>query len=326
MKKKVRVTIKDVARVAGVTPQTVSRAFRGTRDISEETKNRIIKIASQMGYVKNASATSLRSGSTKLIAVVYDNLMNSYFAIITHYLQERLKEAGYSMMTVSVTDTHLKENAYLSAIERNVDGIISFLQLSREIPRLVQTYHVPVLVMGRKTDAPQIDCVHVDDLEVGRIAATKLLQCGCKNPVYISEALELTCAYDRFIGFKEVFEKQGIEVSLIANKLGSSLAVEPALLELYKTNPPDAVFCFNDMIAFETLFVVEKNSLKLPKIIGVDNIQQEIYFPKRLTTVGWDKRQLAQTASDMIISRIKEGAGEGKHKTEPVFLVDGVTA
>ena len=78
MTSKKRVTIKDVARIAGVTPQTVSRAFRNTEDISKETRERILQIASEMGYVQNASARSLRNGSSKLIAIIYDNIMNSY--------------------------------------------------------------------------------------------------------------------------------------------------------------------------------------------------------------------------------------------------------
>lgn len=327
MAKKLRVTIKDVARVAGVTPQTVSRAFRNAEDINKETKERILQIASEMGYVQNASARSLRSGSSKLIAIIYDNIMNSYFSIITYYLQECLKSKGYSILSISVTDNVLKERDYLTALEHNAEGVISFLQADESIARLISTYRVPVLVMGRRSEQEGVDSVYVDDVQIGKIAARRFIEKGCENPLCISEAMAITCAYDRYLGFKEEFKNAGIEVSLIARKnLGEDLHFEERLLEAYKNNPPDAIFCFNDIFAFQTLYVIEKYGLKMPLVIGVDNIQQEIFLPKRLTTVGWDKRRLAQITANAILSRIN-GSEEALYSVkEGVFLVEGVTA
>ena len=323
---KKRVTIKDIARVANVTPQTVSRAFRNAKDISEDTKQKILKIATEMGYVKNSSATSLRGGASKLIAIIYDNLMNSYFSIIIHYLQIALKEKGYSIMAVSVPDTHLKENNYLSVLEYNVDAIISFLELSEEIHSLIKRYNVPVLVLGRKAKEADVDCIYMDDISAGKIAAQKLIDSGCVRPLCINEALEIDCARDRYLGFIQQFEKQGIEVSLIANTLGNKLELEKPLVHSLENYAPDGIFCFNDMLAFETLYIVEKNGYATPKVIGADNIQQEIYFPKRLTTVGWDKEVMVRRATDMIINRINNPTQHAEHKVVKVFLVEGETA
>ncbi len=327
MTKKLRVTIKDVARVAGVTPQTVSRAFRNAEDINKETQERILQIASEMGYVQNASARSLRNGSSKLIAIIYDNIMNSYFSIITYYLQDYLRGKGYSILSISVTDNVLKERDYLTALEHNAEGVISFLQADESIARLINTYRVPVLVMGRRSEDEGVDSVYVDDVEVGKIAARRFIEKGCKNPLCISEAMDITCAYDRCLGFKEEFKGVGREVRLIAReRLGEDLPLEERLLQAYKSNPPDAIFCFNDIFAFQALYVIEKHGLKIPLIIGVDNIQQEIFLPKRLTTVGWDKRKLAQISANAILSRISGSEEKLFSVKEEVFLVEGVTA
>lgn len=327
MTKKLRVTIKDVARVAGVTPQTVSRAFRNAEDINKETQERILQIASEMGYVQNASARSLRNGSSKLIAIIYDNIMNSYFSIITYYLQDYLRGKGYSILSISVTDNVLKERDYLIALEHNAEGVISFLQADESIARLINTYRVPVLVMGRRSEDKGVDSVYVDDVEVGKIAARRFIEKGCKNPLCISEAMDITCAYDRCLGFKEEFKSVGREVRLIARERpGEDLPLEERLLQAYKSNPPDAIFCFNDIFAFQALYVIEKHGLKIPLIIGVDNIQQEIFLPKRLTTVGWDKRKLAQISANAILSRISGSEEKLFSVKEAVFLVEGVTA
>lgn len=102
MEKRARVTIKDVARVANVTPQTVSRALRNAPDISVSMRERILKIASDLDYVKNNTAISLRQGTSKLICVVYDNLVNVYFSIMTDFLQQSLRERGYSVLTLAL--------------------------------------------------------------------------------------------------------------------------------------------------------------------------------------------------------------------------------
>lgn len=328
MAKKARVTIKDVAKAANVTPQTVSRAFRNTHDISETTRKRILEIANEMGYVKNASATSLRNGSSHMIAVVYDNLKNCYFSIITDYIQMALKECGYSMMAISVADTHLNTDAYLSAVSHNADGIISFLEPRSEISNLVKNYNVPVLLFGRRTSVKGVDYIHTDDKMAGQIAAEKLLEKGCRNFLCITEALEISCAYDRCSGFCERLEAQGIKTRFIINPLGKILSVEPELIAMANSAEgcPDGIFCFNDMIAFETLYVIEKNGLPPAKIIGFDNVQKEIYLPRRLTTIGTDKQAMAKKAADMIISRIVDSETNCISSKENVFIVDGTTA
>lgn len=326
MAKKDRVTIKDIARVAKVTPQTVSRAFRNTSDISAETRERILKIASEMGYVRNVSARSLRNGSTNLIAVIYDNIINNYFSIITHYLQRSFKEKGYSILTISVDDIFLREAEYLKAIEHNVDGVISFLELDEDMKDALKKYDVPVLVIGRKTDESFVDCVYVDDKKAGMLAAKRFIERGCKNPIFVSEASQVICSVERYEGFKEEFEKIGITPRIIADKPNVPFFLENPFVEQFELDPPDAIFCFNDMLAFESLYLIEKHNLKGAKVIGVDNVQHEIYFPKRLTTIGWDKAQLVKYAIDMILERINETEAQGRHKELDVYLVEGVTA
>lgn len=105
-------TIKDVARIARVTPQTVSRALRDAPDIAASTKTRVLEIAANLNYVKNSTASALRRGSTRLIAIIYDNLINLYFSIMTDFIQFSLKELGYSTLTMPFRHFRLNEEAY----------------------------------------------------------------------------------------------------------------------------------------------------------------------------------------------------------------------
>ena len=325
MERKARVTIKDVARIAMVTPQTVSRALRDAPDIAESTKTRVLEIASNLNYVKNSTASALRRGSTRLIGIIYDNLINLYFSVMTDFIQFCLKERGYSMLTISVRSFHLNEEAYMAAVSHNVDGIISFLEPDEELTELIKSYNVPVLLFGRRTNVKRIDCIHTDDEEGGRLAA-RLADDGCKNAVCITEALELTCAYDRYHGFEEELKRRGISKPRIVNPNVPGL--EQQLLSLMKSPEgfPDGIFCFNDMLAFETLYFIEKNNLPSVKVIGYDNVQQEIHIPRRLTTVGTDKLALAKRATEMIISKVETGDTNRAIEKKGVFLVEGTTA
>lgn len=326
MERKARVTIKDVARIAMVTPQTVSRALRDAPDIAESTKTRVLEIASNLNYVKNSTASALRRGSTRLIGIIYDNLINLYFSVMTDFIQFCLKERGYSMLTISVRSFHLNEEAYMAAVSHNVDGIISFLEPDEELTELIKSYNVPVLLFGRRTNVKRIDCIHTDDEEGGRLAAARLADDGCKNAVCITEALELTCAYDRYHGFEEELKRRGISKPPIVNPNVPGL--EQQLLSLMKSPEgfPDGIFCFNDMLAFETLYFIEKNNLPSVKVIGYDNVQQEIHIPRRLTTVGTDKLALAKRATEMIISKVETGDTNRAIEKKGVFLVEGTTA
>lgn len=321
-----RVTIKEVAKAANVTPQTVSRAMRNAPDISEETRERILKIASKLNYVKNSTASALRSGSTRLIAVIFDNLRNVFFSIMADYIQFCLKERGYTMLTLSQQKAKLDEESYMTAAAHNVDGIISFIEPEDEISSLIEKYKVPVLLFGRRIELPGVDYIYTDDEKGGALAAKKLISAGCDKLLMISEGLSLTCAYDRFCGFKTEVEEKGLKTDLLIRSGLDNEGFGKKILEL-KTNDnyPDGIFCFNDMIAFETLFYIEKYNLPPVKIVGYDNIQEEIKIPKRLTSVGTDKLQLCERAVSILLNKVQNDCATTQKAKADVFLADGAT-
>lgn len=325
MEKRARATIKDVARVANVTPQTVSRALRNAPDVSAAMRERILKIASDLDYVKNNTASSLRQGTSKLICVVYDNLVNVYFSIMTDFIQQSLKERGYSILTLALRSGYLGREGYLSAVAHNADGIISFIEPEEEISSLIKQYRVPVLLFGRRTAVDNIDYIHTDDEEGGRIAARRLSEAGCKNIVCLTETLQLTCAYDRYSGFKEELVRRGHGEPAILDAFPETL--EERFLTLCKERgAPDGIFCFNDMLAFEMLYLYEKHGLPPAKIIGYDAVQEQIHIPRRLTSIGTNKKELAEAAAQILISRVENELTPLKAEKRDVYLVEGITA
>lgn len=305
--KKSRVTIRDVALVARVTPQTVSRAIRNAPEVSAETREKVLKVAAELNYVKNNSASSLRCGNSKLIVIVYDHLVNIYFSIMIDYLQTCFREQNYSILMLSVTKHQLDRSDYEFAISHNVAGIVSFLEPDKEVTEMLDNFAIPVLLFGRRTDIKSVDYICMDDEEGGRLAARRFVEKGCKRSVYVSVGTA-SCAYDRFMGFKKELESAGAKTPRILDSMDCFEENFSALFENSET-VPDSFFCFSDMVAFDVIYRLEKMGIKNAQVIGFDDIQKEVRIPKRLISVGTDKRAMAQRAVNVLVSRIEEGRG-----------------
>lgn len=309
--KRTRVTMADVARAAEVTTQTVSRAFRNAPDISKETRERVLRVASELHYVMNGTASSLRGGNSRLIVVVYDNLVNIYFSIMIDYLQNSLREMGYSILMLSVQNPLFDANAYKIAVTHNAAGIITFLEPDREIAEMVEEFSIPVLLLGRRTDLEQVDYLATEDEEGGRIAARRLLKCGCKKLACLTVPLEISCAYDRYHGFSEEAERLGLGTPVLMNAYAASTDENIAALQRAGV---DGVFCFNDMIAFDVIHSVVTNRFPPLSVVGYDCVGQEFHIPYRLFSIGADKRALAERAAEIIAGRAEHL--DGPRKTE----------
>lgn len=145
-----------------------------------------------------------------MVAVVYDNPINLYFSFMTEYLHQSLKARGYSMLMMVEPVRRFSAELYLSVLSRNVDGILSFLEPDEEVGRLIENYGVPVVLVGRRSDVKNVDCIYTDDEKGGREAARYLAEGGAKKIVCFSEDLDLTCARDRFEGFKKELSRRGL--------------------------------------------------------------------------------------------------------------------
>ena len=298
--KKSRVTIRDVALVARVTPQTVSRAIRNAPEVSAETREKVLKVAAELNYVKNNSASSLRCGNSKLIVIVYDHLVNIYFSIMIDYLQTCFREQNYSILMLSVTKHQLDRSDYEFAISHNVAGIVSFLEPDKEVTEMLDNFAIPVLLFGRRTDIKSVDYICMDDEEGGRLAARRFVEKGCTSSVYVSVGTA-SCAYDRFMGFKKELESAGAKTPRILDSMDCFEENFSALFENSET-VPDSFFCFSDMVAFDVIYRLEKMGIKNAQVIGFDDIQKEVRIPKRLISVGTDKRAMAQRAVNVLVS------------------------
>ena len=311
-----KVTMKDIAIRANVTTQTVSRALNNSPNILPETKKRVLEIARSLNYVKNNNASILRSGQSKIIAVFYDNLRNLYFSVASDLLEEQLRKHGYTIMTIPVFKDKITSEMYNYALSLNVAGIITFLDVDDEVANTIKNNPFPIILYGRKSAYENIGYICIDDIKGGHLAGDELLSLGGKKFLYVSESLNLGCAYDRYLGFKETIGDKPLEVIDVTTK-----TIEDGLNSLFRNNyEPDSIFCFNDMLAFGVIRYYEKNHLNKPNIVGFDALSNQILLPCELKSVGVDEVNMAMLGATHLINLIENRSNNDVNVVMPVKL------
>ncbi len=323
---KKRVTIKDIAQEAGVSVNCVSRALMDAPDISQKTKDRINQLALKMGYIPNSAATTLRRGDSKTIGIVYDNLLNPFYSIMTNYLWNELNGYGYSFMTLIADKFIFDESLATRALSNNLGGIISFLEPNKKCLELCDRYRVPIVVVGRKSflDA---ECVVLDDKGGGRLVAHYLYEKGYRRPLYIGESEALICSKERAEGFCERFSELGIDTETVFNADCSVTFYKDFVSGLKdRRDLPDCIFAFNDFGAMEVLTCLHDNDLSIA-VVGFDDIRNEIAMYGRIASVGYDKSDFARIAVERLMALIDDN--EKKHEITvlpDIRVIDGETA
>lgn len=292
-----RTTIKDVAREAKVTAQTVSRVCRNQGNVAPETKERVLEACRKLNYLPNKTAISFRSGKADTVAVIFDSLRNVYFSIMTDYINKEVAKHNCGIKPFFVNSSVIDTDIYLDAVSAGVSAVISFLEPVDELESTVDLYGVPLMIFGRRTELPNVDYVTTDDVEGGRLAAEELVARGCKNIIFLGEAFGMTCVQDRLKGFSEKLAEFGRPFTSVVFydwKNGDESSVEAV-------RRADGIFCFNDIFAYNMLSSVDCSE---KVIVGYDDLQSDVPMPITLTSVGVDKSEYVQQAVNSLFERI----------------------
>ena len=175
-------TLQDVAKACNVSAYTVSRAVNDKKDISKETKEKILKVAKEMGYIANSSARNLRTGQTKNIAIIYDDFENPYYNMIIKKMAIKLNDLDYSITifydfdSISLFNTKLLKRVLSS----NIDGIISFIALTENAKKLNEIWKKPIIQFSKSNDI-DVDSIHFDDEDGGYKLTNKVISKGYRR-------------------------------------------------------------------------------------------------------------------------------------------------
>jgi DNA-binding LacI/PurR family transcriptional regulator len=309
------VTLRDVAALAGVSSRTVSNVVNGYAPVSEATRARVQRAVDELGYRPNVLARNLAAGRSGQIAVVVPYLDTPYFAELLQGIIRAARVQGYNVLIDQTDGDAEHEKMFLSRGSQQLlfDGVIfSPLGLAQS-DLAVRDASLPLVVLGERVSDGSFDHVGIDDVTASREATEHLLGLGRRRVAAIGDQPYRTgeAAQLRTRGFRLAHERAGIPVreELVIstprfNRSDGALAMTH-LLDL--DEPPDAVFCYSDLVALGAMHALAARGLRVPEdvaIVGYDDIEDGRYSNPTVTTISPDKRMIAETAVERLLKRI----------------------
>ena len=317
-RKRQRVTIADVARLAGVATMTASRALNRPEMVSKELKGRVLHAAAELDYIPDRAAGGLASGAGLALPVLVPTLHHSVYVQILEGLEERLPGAGYQLLLGSTDYSQEKEERLVEVFLgwRPSAVVLSGLDHSERTVRLLRASGIPVveimdLAVAGETGQPLDLNIGFSHAQVGGAVVEYLAACGYRQIAYAGTLTEIDPRSVRRIrGFQSALKRLGLPHHLIGRSdLPSSLAVGRDLLSgLLSAHPKlDAVFFANDELAAGALFECLRRGVRVPEdlaIMGFSDEEIASHLYPALTTVRIPRHEMGRLAADLLLARL----------------------
>ncbi|MGR3344733.1 MAG: LacI family DNA-binding transcriptional regulator [Paracoccaceae bacterium] len=306
------VTLREVAKLAGVSRSAVSRTFTEGTSVSAKMRRRVEKAATELGYSPNALASSLTTGRTKLVGLVSNNFHNPIFLEIFDLFTRALQEKGLRPLLVNLTDETDPANSVKILRQYSVDGVVvASSTLPPGFARAFRDAGVPVVhAFGRPSSAPQVHVVGIDNVECGGMAARTLVARGYRKVGFLGGPELATSTQDRLQGFlTELARHPDIAVSHSFAGAYSFDAGRREMLRLLKDTPAQAYFCGDDVLSIGALSAIADNNLSVPKdigIIGLNDIEMAGWENINLTTIRQPIRQIVSSSIELISAMLND--------------------
>lgn len=321
------VTIKDVARQLNVSISTVSRAFNDKYDIRQETRQRILRVAQEMGYRPNPIARKLIQQKTFNVGVVVPEFVNSYFPEVIIGIQEVLIEKGYQVLVMQSGECYTTELKNVKTLEENmVDGMI--ISLCREVhnndhylPMLEKGY--PLVFFNRVDEKIPASKVIFDDFKWSYFATEHLVKQGYRKIFHFSGYQHLNLSQNRIRGFRKALDKFRIPYS-DAHIIETGFFMEEGqrVMErlIAEGNLPEAIFAANDPTAIGAMKAIKQAGLRIPAdiaLVGFSESQLAEVVEPALTSVIQPTFEIGKTAANLLLRQIQ---ADGFAPAETVVL------
>jgi DNA-binding LacI/PurR family transcriptional regulator len=322
----------DVARVAGVSAQTVSRALAGHPNVQESTRRKVLAAVEQLGYRKNNAARMLSSGRSRTIGVVI--LQTNFYsrAAVTSGIEHAARDAGYAVSTATTAslDATAIENAMSRLADQSVEGIIlavPLIHVNKQIEELTRS--VPTITIdGSRTSSTEV--VAVDQSLAARLATQHLLDLGHETVWHVAGPSEWLDASSRSEGWRDTLRAAGVEPPPELKGDWSPASGYQNGLILARIPDVTAVFVASDEMAFGVIRALHELGKRVPddiSVVGVDDIALAEYCSPSLTTVAQPFEQMGTLAVSHLLRYIADpDASLEPARVEPTLIVRSSTA
>jgi LacI family sucrose operon transcriptional repressor len=303
-------TIKDVARVAGVSVTTVSRVFNNRGYLSNEVKQKVADAMREINYHANDLARALHNQESHIIGLIIPSVRNPYFGEVTHYVEKFAYERGYKVLLCDSLQETEKDREYIAMLRRSqVDGIIMGSHVAETSD--YESIALPLISLDRQL-GPAIPYICCDNAHGGELAARHLIEKGCRRVLHFCDGLDLPLiANRRTERFLAACGEAGIQHKRY--ELPSSSLIffrqEDFILKALMENPDcDGIFASNDITATAVISAAISLGRRVPqdlKVIGFDGIALPTLMSPSLSTIEQPIEEIARYAVDYLIKQIQ---------------------
>jgi DNA-binding LacI/PurR family transcriptional regulator len=311
------VTIKDLAKIAGVSHTTVSRALRDHPAIAQDTTDRIKRIAAEQGYLPSAVARGLKTRQSRVLGVIVGAIDDPFWSEVLQGIDDVLHPAGYSLFVVASHHEPQREKEIAKAmIERRVDGVILCSPTFRsEHGELFREHELPCVVVNNQGAVEHQYSIYHDDVFGSRQITRHLIELGHQAIAYLGNRAGGRTNQDRLEGWRQ--EISADHLTLPADYVYHAPEDTPAggfsgaqrLLAL--NEPPTAIACYNDAMAVGVYSALSQCGVRIPQdisVTGFDNISLAGYLIPPLTTYHQPKQKLGKSASQLMLQLLEHQA------------------
>ncbi len=297
-------SIRDVAKIAGVSPATVSRVMNGTANVDAEKRQRVYDAIRKTGFVPNEVARSLFKKSAKLIGLIIPSITNPFFTELADAVEKAADESGFRVVYYNTDNNPEKEkNAVGMLKSMNADGII-ITSNNEELIDVIDKSGMSVVMIDRNMSSESTyTLITSDHYYGGRLAAQCLIDSGCKEIVCIRGEQSISSARERFLGFSDVCTEKGLKIGCIDCEHDFTFEGD-IVTAITKVSPQaDGVFACNDMMALSLYKQLTQKGIKVPQdisIVGFDNVMLSKLVTPEITTISQPIDKMGRMAVKLI--------------------------
>lgn len=310
-----RLTLRDLAKHAKVSPATVSLVLRKSPLVAPTTRERVLETMRALGYVYNRGAASLRTQRTHTVGVAMNELVNPYFAELTAAIERALDRIGFSVFLSNSAEDPARQQQFIETMrEYRADGLIicpSEGTTAKSLNRLIQ-YRVPCVQISRFVPGAELDFAGNDHRYSTFLATSHLISLGHRRIAMIGGNDRSSTGVERRLGFAEAFAAHGLELDpalMIACPATREAGAEAIKSLLGRPDAPSAAACYNDVVAFGVMLGLRQIGREPGRdfsVAGCDDVSEAALWNPALTTVTIDTTAMGEAAAQLLLQRIAE--------------------
>ena len=325
------VTLADIARAAGTSASTASRAISGKGYVSADARARLLDAAERLGYVPNASARTLKQKTSRVVGVVVSDLGNQFYGRLAAAIEQTLREADYQMVLLGDNSEAAEELAGVRTfLAMRAPGVI-MTPVGDEATTLLSRHGVAVVEVDRTLASVPCDAVMIDNERGAREATAHLLELGHRRVALLVAATDWTSDAGRLAGYRQAHADAGIAVDPdLVVRVPFHDAAERRIAELLEdADRPTAIFAANNLLAEQAWRVLRERDLRLPhdiSLVGFDDVPWMEMVSPGITVVAQPTEELGRRAAQLFLRRTADPAAlPAVERLEPMLVIRGST-